>query len=83
MQLRELREEVLVGYTEETFVTYKGIRIFYKYKQQSNQWLIVIYTGCTQRLFSDCQSRYLAKSKEAGIKWAITKIDKFLATHTG
>ena len=77
----QLREEVLVGYTEETFVTYKGIRIFYK--QQSNRWLIVIYTGCTNRLLSDCQSRNLARSKEAGIRWAIAKIDKFLATHRG
>lgn len=43
MAMNDLEEEVLTGYPEETFVTYRNCRIFYKYKEQFKEWFCIFH----------------------------------------
>ena len=38
----ELQEEVLPSHPDETFVTYRGMRIFYKFKAQHQEWFALV-----------------------------------------
>jgi len=40
--MTELPQEVLPGYPDETFVTYRGMRIFYKFKAQHQEWFALV-----------------------------------------
>ncbi len=39
--MEDLQEEVIVGYPDQTFVTYRGMRIFYKFKEHYQEWFFL------------------------------------------
>ncbi len=41
--MNDLEEEVLAGYPDEPFVTYRNCRIFYKYKEQLGEWFCIVH----------------------------------------
>lgn len=70
------QEEVLPGYPDETFVTYRGMRIFYKFKAQYQEWFVLV-----TRIEQEAISGYPAigcewfQTREDCIKWGKGLID--------
>lgn len=79
--MEELQEEFLVNFPNQTFVTYKDIRIFYEFTPKQGQWFVLVQrTGETQT-YSTIGCHW-TDSKQEAIEWGVAKIDEFLATHT-
>jgi hypothetical protein len=78
MSLNELEEEVLEGYPEETFVTYCNCRIFYKFKEQVQEWFGIIYLTGREAAQPGCSTLGCEwfSSKDDVIQWGIEKVDE-------
>lgn len=80
--MKELKEEVLVQFPDETFVTYRNIRIFYKkLKYEYKPWFVIIHPYLPDPCYS-CLGSYWGNSKEEVIQWGITEVDEFFSTHS-
>jgi hypothetical protein len=74
-----LQEEVLEGYPEETFATYQNCRIFYKFKEQFQEWFGIVHlTGreAAQPGYSTLGSGWFG-SKDEVIQWGRRKVDEY------
>lgn len=79
--MQELQEEFLVNYPSQTFVTYKGIRIFYEFTSTQQQWFVLVQRTGETYTYS-CIGCHWTDTKEEAIEWGVAKIDDFLANHT-
>ncbi len=77
--MNDLEEEVLAGYPEETFVTYRNCRIFYKYKEQFQEWFCIVHlTGyeAAQPGYSTLGCEWFGSKNEA-IAWGKQVVDNY------
>lgn len=77
--MNDLEEEVLPGYPDETFVTYRNCRIFYKFKDQHNEWFSIVHlTGkeAAQPEYSTLGCNWFA-SKRGAIDWGKKLVDNY------
>lgn len=77
--LNPLEEEVLDRYPEETFVTYRNCRIFYKFKEQVQEWFGIVYLTGREAAQPGCSSLGCDwfGSKDEAIQWGIGKVDEY------
>lgn len=81
--MKELQEERLAKYPDQTFVTYRDIRIFYELVPQNyqpQQWFVRVQRTGETMTYS-CIGSHWTYTKEEAVEWGIAKIDEFLATH--
>lgn len=74
--MEELIEEFPPGYPNETFVAYRGMRIFYKYKQEHQEWFFQA-TYIAEETVSGYPSIGCGwfKSREEGLAWGLHIVD--------
>ncbi len=81
--MEQLQEEYLIKFPDETFVTYRNMRIFYKkLKYDYKPWFVIIHPDHTIYPQSYCLGTHWGDSKEEVIQWALAEVDGYLTTHT-
>lgn len=74
--MSDIQEEVLSRYPDETFVTYRGMRIFYKFKREFQEWFVL-----ATRIDQEALTGYPTigsgwfSSKEDGLEWGKRTVD--------
>ena len=74
--MEDLQEEPPPGYPDNTFVTYRGMRIFYTYKQKRQEWLFLVTYVSAEAVSgypTVCSGWF--KNREEGLAWGKAIVD--------